>query len=153
YFLLTGRAPFQTNDAAAALARTMTDPLTPMRKPRPDVPTTLDDVVLRGLARDRGKRWRNLEDFRVALLPFVPGRHSMADVGWRVAAYLLDAAFLASAPFVLIFLFYLAVRPVLTPRGHGLLQLALGVALYVLLALVYFGVPESVWGGSAGKLL
>jgi tRNA A-37 threonylcarbamoyl transferase component Bud32 len=153
YFLLTGRAPFQTDDAAATLARTMTDRVTPLRKLRPDVPTTLDDVVLRGLARDRGKRWKDLEDFRVALLPFVPGRHSLAEVGWRVAAYLLDTAFIAFAEFVLIFLFYLAVRPVLTAQQHGLLQLALSASVYVLLVLLYFGVPESVWGGSPGKLL
>src|SRR6516165_7062087 len=30
YFLLTGRAPFESGDAAATLARTLSDPLTPM---------------------------------------------------------------------------------------------------------------------------
>jgi tRNA A-37 threonylcarbamoyl transferase component Bud32 len=153
YFLLTGRAPFQAgDDAAATLARTMTDPLTPMRKRRPDLPTTLDAVVLRGLARERGKRWRNLEEFRVALLPFVPGRHSLGEVGWRVGAYLMDAVFLIAMQFVLLFFAHWVIIShwgMPASRTQQLLELAATVTC----ALLYFGVPESLWGCSAGKLL
>jgi tRNA A-37 threonylcarbamoyl transferase component Bud32 len=155
YFLLTGRAPFQADDPAAALARTMTDPLTSMRKLRPEIPTTLDAVVLRGLARERGKRWRNLEDFRVALLPFVPGRHSLAEVGWRVGAFLLDAVFVTAVEFLFIFAASLLFTSFLLPeeKRGPLLAAVLNALGTVFAALLYFGVPESRWGGSAGKLL
>src|SRR5262249_28330490 len=53
YFLLTGRAPFDDTDPAAALARTVSDPLQPMRTFKPGLPRTLDEVVMKGLARDR----------------------------------------------------------------------------------------------------
>jgi hypothetical protein len=153
YFLLTGRAPFQSSDAAATLARTMTDPVTPLRRLRPEVPTTLDAAVLRGLARDRGKRWKDLEEFRVALLPFVSGRHSLAEVGWRAAAFILDAAFLFAVEFVLIFLVYLLLSQFLAlPFGPRLHQLITAVCT-VAVTLGWFGVPESVWGCSLGKRL
>ncbi len=66
YFLLTGQAPFDGGDAAATLARTVSDPARPMRRLRPELDPDLDEVVLRGLERDRGRRWRSLVDFRAA---------------------------------------------------------------------------------------
>src|SRR6185437_3411393 len=62
YFLLTGRAPFQTDDAMATLARIVSDDPPPMRSVRPDLPPALDKVVLRGLDRDRKRRYRDLDE-------------------------------------------------------------------------------------------
>ncbi|HZY89400.1 MAG TPA: serine/threonine-protein kinase, partial [Gemmataceae bacterium] len=76
YYLLAGRAPFQGGDAAAVLARTVADPVPPLRARRPEVPAALERVVLRGLERDRQRRWRDLDELRAALLPFAPGRLS-----------------------------------------------------------------------------
>ncbi len=90
YTLLVGRAPFQTGDAAATLARIVADDPPPLRDKRPDVPGTLERVILRGLERDRSRRWRDLEEFRLALLPFAPGRESPASLGTRFVALLLD---------------------------------------------------------------
>ena len=53
-----------------------------------------DAVVLRGLERDRSRRWRDLEEFRQALLPFVPGQLSMGSMGFRIGAYMLDYLFM-----------------------------------------------------------
>src|SRR5262249_58012761 len=86
YYLLTGKAPFEGDDAAATLARTVTDPLTPMRAHRPELPRTLDEVVRRGLARPRSQRWQSLDELRRALLPFVPGPPSLGGLGWRFGA-------------------------------------------------------------------
>ena len=49
----------------------------------------LEAVVHRGLERDPGRRWRNLQELRDALLPFVPGL-SMAGIGRRVGAFVMD---------------------------------------------------------------
>src|SRR5262249_47678393 len=57
YFLLTGRAPFQAAETMATLARKLSEEPPPMRSLRPELPAALDKVVLRGLARDRKRRW------------------------------------------------------------------------------------------------
>ena len=152
YYLLTGRAPFQNEntDAAAALARTLTDPTTPIRKRRHDVPTTLDAVVLRGLERARERRWPNLEAFRQALLPFVRDQRSWALLGWRVGAYLLDAAALFAASVLLGI-----GEAVLTT--HNILAGPWGSAMAHMLnnglPVLYFFLPEWLVGGSPGKVL
>lgn len=90
YFLLTGQAPFQGGDASATLARIVADPVPSMRTLRPEIPAALDQVVLRGLERQRERRWRGMDEFRDALLPFVPGHLSVAGLGPRFTAYLID---------------------------------------------------------------
>jgi eukaryotic-like serine/threonine-protein kinase len=90
YFVLTGRAPFQGNDAAATLARIVSDPAPSMRSIRPEIPVELDRIVLRGLDRNRDRRYRTMEDFAAALQPFAPGRLAIAGLGLRAAAYAID---------------------------------------------------------------
>jgi serine/threonine protein kinase len=74
YFLLAGRAPHQSGDPAATMARIVLDDAPSLRGLRPDVPPELDRVVLRGLERSRSKRWGDLGEFRKALQPFRPAR-------------------------------------------------------------------------------
>ncbi|HWE36541.1 MAG TPA: protein kinase [Isosphaeraceae bacterium] len=95
FYLLTGRAPFQQDDAAAAMARIVSDPAPPVRTSRPEVPRSLDQVILKGLEREPSRRWRNLDEFRAALLPFLPGHHSIAGVGLRVGGMIIDLVPLA----------------------------------------------------------
>jgi hypothetical protein len=97
FYLLAGRAPFQQEDAAAAMARIVSDPAPPLRTFRPEVPRSLDQVILKGLEREPSRRWRNLDEFRAALLPFLPGQHSIAGVGLRVVAMVIDLVPLAAA--------------------------------------------------------
>src|SRR6516225_2297037 len=72
YFLLAGEAPFRGKDAAATLARTVSESPTPLRRQRPEVPAALEKVIRRGLERSPERRWRTLDDFCAALLRFVP---------------------------------------------------------------------------------
>jgi hypothetical protein len=90
YHLLTGRAPYEGKDAAATLARTVSERAPRPRSLRPDLPRALERVVLRGLERDRDDRWRDLEEFRQALLPFTPARLAPAGPGPRLGAFLID---------------------------------------------------------------
>ena len=95
YCLLTGRAPFQGGDSAATLARIVSEAPPPMRSLRPRLPAALDRVVLRGLERDPAKRWRDLDEFQAALLPFLPDRLSIGGLGVRFGAFLIDYALFA----------------------------------------------------------
>jgi hypothetical protein len=154
YFLLTGRAPHQGGDAAATLARIVSEPAPPLRTWRKGLSPGLDRVVLRGLERDRKRRWRDLEEFRQALLPFAPGGLTAARPGWRLGAYLLDSLLLT--PLVVLtsrdFLRWAWGTGPLgrAPTEWGGARLALTLAA-VIPWLLYFVLLEGLWGQSLGK--
>jgi uncharacterized RDD family membrane protein YckC len=151
YFLLTGRAPFESRDAAAALARIVSDPAPPLRSVRPEIPAALDRVVLRGLERQRERRWRSLAEFREALLPFLPGHLSIGGLGVRFAAFLLDYFLLILVAYLLglALITYVPDRvmdPVADYRPAYLL-------LYTGPWVAYFTLSEALAGCSLGKWL
>jgi hypothetical protein len=90
YFLLTGKPPHHANDAAVALARIVSSDAPSVRSVRPEVWSALDQVVMRGLERDRKRRYRSLEELREALAPFLPGRVALGRFGLRAGAYAID---------------------------------------------------------------
>jgi hypothetical protein len=147
YFLLTGRAPFQDVDPAATLARAVTDPAPSMRRFRPELPRTLDEVVLRGLARSRRHRWQTLEDLRLALLPFLDSPPALDIIGWRATAFVVD--FLLFLPLLL--LVGLLV-PEVAPEAP-LAAFARSLAITISCGFLYFGLPEWWWGCTPGKWL
>ncbi len=56
YEMLTGAPPFPDTNLYAAMQRKMHDAPTPLRQARPEIPPTLEEVVLRALAQDpRGR--------------------------------------------------------------------------------------------------
>src|SRR5262249_59453264 len=61
-----------------------------MRWVRPSIPAALDRIVLRGLDRDKGKRWQDLESLRQALKRFLPGQMSFGGLANRFVAYVID---------------------------------------------------------------
>jgi tRNA A-37 threonylcarbamoyl transferase component Bud32 len=152
YFLLTGQAPFQGGDAAATLARIVADPVPSMRTIRPEISPTLDQVVLRGLERQRERRWRSMVEFRQALLPFVPGHLSMGSMGVRFAAFLVD--YLAITTIGSVFGFLIMLTGLMSQGELARRGLRWeGQLLSVLPWFVYFAVPEALWNCSFGKCL
>jgi hypothetical protein len=98
YFLLAGRPPFQESEASATLARIVSEPAPSLRDLRPEVPAAIDVAVLRGLDRDREKRWRDLAEFRATLLPFGPRLSSSSGMGWlRVVSTVVGTRAFGSA--------------------------------------------------------
>jgi uncharacterized RDD family membrane protein YckC len=153
YCMLTGRAPFQSSDAAVTLARIAADPAPPMRTLRPELPPALDEVVLRGLERDRLRRWRNLDELRNALLPFLPGQQAASGQGVRFGAFVIDyfVLMLISLP-IAVAMFIIDGADLMDPRSTSAYmpwQLLFGVVLWA----VCWCAPESVWGCSLGKWL
>jgi eukaryotic-like serine/threonine-protein kinase len=138
FFLLTGRAPFDRGDASATMARIVTDPAPSARQGRPEVPAGLDRAIRKGLERDRDRRFRDLDEFRDALQPFVPGHVPAAKVGLRIAAYLFDY-------FLLVVLLLVSFPFHLSEVGH--------FAISFLTTLIYYAIGDGIWGGSPGKWL
>jgi hypothetical protein len=149
YYVLTGKAPFQSDNAAVTLARIAADPAPTLRTLRPELPPALDAVALRGLERDRKRRWQSLEEFAEALRPFLPGRLSLANLGARFGAMAID--------YVLVTVIHLLLLPVEVWLGWTSLSdpsVAYAITPQLVLAaewIVYFGVFESLWSCSPGK--
>jgi hypothetical protein len=143
YYLLTGQAPFQHADGATVIARVVSEPVTPPRRLRPDIPRALEEVVLRGLERQRERRYPSLAAMREALLPLLPGQMSIAGLGLRVGAYLIDAL-----PFMVLgeIVGVLSIQRELTIRPVTMLLLTAPYFVYIWLA-------DGLWGQSVGKWL
>ena len=60
--LLTGRRPFPPGDPARVMAAHLHEPPPAPSSLRPGLPAALDEVVLRGLAKDPDRRWQRAGD-------------------------------------------------------------------------------------------
>ncbi|MCS5631702.1 MAG: RDD family protein, partial [Pirellulaceae bacterium] len=162
YFLLTGQAPFHGENAVSAMAKIVADPAPPIRERRPELHKSIADVVHRGLATDRDKRYKSMTDFRNALAQFLPVERSPASELLRLAAWLIDTAPLTwGAPRIYnIILFFFApadhTKEVFTSleridanNFYKYISFTIGVAILF----VYFVYFESRFGCTLGKKL
>jgi serine/threonine protein kinase len=74
YELLAGRVPFDGDGIAEVYLKVALEAAPPLRAFRPDLPEGLESVILRCLEKDREKRYRNVAELALALLPFAPDR-------------------------------------------------------------------------------
>ena len=150
YFLLTGKAPFDHEEASVAMARALTETPIPPRQLRPEVSPQLERIILRGLERDRSRRWQSLEELQRQLQALVPRRMTLSGSGARIVAYLLDELILR-----------LALIPLLLAGWHALGLTSLtqdpdwllwaDELLFAAVALVYFTLGDGLCRGSLGK--
>src|SRR5690606_31757833 len=70
YEMLCGRTPFESENPHGFVLKRLTEPPIPLlgRDPSIPIPPLLNDVVLRGLARDRDQRWPDALSFLQALV-------------------------------------------------------------------------------------
>ncbi|MDB5352946.1 MAG: prkC 16 [Planctomycetota bacterium] len=152
FYALTGRAPFQGQDAAATLAKIVSEPPPPLRSLRPELSAELERIILKGLERNRERRWRDLGEFATALIPFSPGRLRMGGLGLRIAAFVIDVN-LSKLAIIL----FLSTGRLVATRGRIVAILsdnfALSVGLDLAIFLISFFLIEPIWGASPGKWL
>jgi eukaryotic-like serine/threonine-protein kinase len=72
--LLTGKPPFLGESLPELVLRITNDPPPSLRSFRPEVPAALEAVILRCLEKDRQRRYPNVAELALALLPFAPKR-------------------------------------------------------------------------------
>lgn len=160
YFLLTGKAPFEgASDAMATMARIVSDDPSSIRDVRPDVSATLDQVILRGLARDRKKRWKDLDAFRNALLPFLPKATPIVGLSLRVGAVLTDFFLTYSIVWTIewlwewVHVYFLKASATASVDwkllGNPIYEAIIGPWVLIL----YFSLCETKWGCTPGKWL
>jgi len=145
YFLLAGQAPFQGKDAAATLARTVSEAPPPLHRLRPDVSPALERIIRRGLERSPERRWRSLADLRAALLRFVPSSLSIGGMGLRAGAIVIDVLICAA----LIWVFYWTYVQIAGAAADTLLT----TIVADLISIGYLALLEGTWGWTAGKWL
>jgi serine/threonine-protein kinase len=76
--LLTGDSPFQAETMPQLVVGIMSSPPPPLRQKRPEAPRGLEQVILKCLDKDRGKRFQTIGDLALALLEFAPKRSKVS---------------------------------------------------------------------------
>jgi serine/threonine protein kinase len=89
FFLLTGNTPFK-GDAMSVTAQIISDKPPACSSLNQRVPKDLDTVIAKCLEKEPSKRFQTLEELKLALLPFATQRESIADIGRRLAAFMID---------------------------------------------------------------
>jgi serine/threonine-protein kinase len=96
YHLLTGRAPFDSDNALALLLKHVQEPLVPIREVEPSCPAALAEVVQRMLSKNRADRFESFDLVMEALesidLDPVEGVESEAPPGQGAALVSLAAS-------------------------------------------------------------
>jgi eukaryotic-like serine/threonine-protein kinase len=95
YELLTGVSPFSGDTMPELVLKIVSSAPRALRNSRPDAPDGLEDVILRCLEKDPGKRFQTVGELAPALLPFAPKR-ARRSVD-RISLVLKAAGFGASA--------------------------------------------------------
>ncbi len=72
--LMVGTPPFYAESVTELVMKVASDPPPPLRTFRPDAPAGLDAAIGKCLEKDRSRRYRNVGELALALLPFAPNR-------------------------------------------------------------------------------
>lgn len=94
--LLTNRVPFHGNTVHATCATVMCDEPVPLRSLRPDVPVSIEQIVLRCLKKDAEHRYPSVRELAQELAPFASPEWSQADS--RVRRILGEAGDASESP-------------------------------------------------------
>jgi uncharacterized RDD family membrane protein YckC len=149
YHLLTGRPPHDTADFVKLISEVLDKAPPSPDKLRTEIPAGLAKVVMRCLAKDRAARYPSYAALRDALLPFNSTAPSPAVIGLRFVAGMVDEL-VAYLPSLALLLWFGrdAVENVSVQRS---LAAAVVVVGFLLWDLLYYAVPEGLWGASVGK--
>jgi hypothetical protein len=156
FYLLAGRGPF-TGDVTAVIAQIASDPAPALRGLCPAVPRELDRIIARTLEKDPEQRYARLGQLRQALFPFATGGTSIADLGRRLAAFMVDIVLLRMLfvpAGIAVALATQAAGGTPDARAARLAEVQFIMVLVTwVLRLAYFAVGEGTWGCGVGKLL
>jgi len=151
FTLLTGRAPFEGDNAVQVVANAVNQKPKPLSALREDVPPGLERVVARCLAKEPDGRYADYPALRDALLPFSSEEPEPASMTLRAPAGWIDYLIAFLTPYVILML---AVGNDEFHLGF-LMERTLYSARYYIaflsFGLLYFSIAEGIWGAGIGK--
>ena len=153
FFLLTGHPPFEADNFVKLLSLVLEAPPPSPVKFRAEIPQGLARILLRCLAKPRGDRFKDYAELRRALFPYSSTAPVPAPLGLRFVAGAIDLFLITGVTDVAQLVAWGTLAPLITPesfRSPKLFAAALGGVTFWLL---YYAVPEGLWGASAGKAL
>jgi serine/threonine-protein kinase len=71
YEMLTGSPPYHRGDHMSVMYQHVQGRARPPGEVNPDLPQELSDIVAKAMAVDKGKRFQTMEEFKLALQPFL----------------------------------------------------------------------------------
>lgn len=152
YYLLTGKLPFDADNAVKLIAVVMSGTPTPLAQYRSDVPPALAAAVMKCLARSRDERFADYASLRAALEACRPVEHAPAPIVRRLGAGAIDSYLMS--------ILSLPVLAALRPLGIGVAMTvndprysALQAMAALPFELLIYGVLEGLTGWTPAKRL
>ncbi len=152
YFLLTGKLPYDADNAVRLIAIVMSGTPTPITTYRSDIPPALETVITRCLARKREDRFADYASLRAALEACQPVQEEAAPLLRRIAAGLIDSWLISMVVSAIFSIVKPADVDLATYAADPRLQLRQAL-LALPVELLWYGALEGLTGWSVGKWL
>ncbi len=143
YYLLAGKAPFESPNAAQVIAKIASADPPPFRESDVDVPKGVESIVMKGLARDRSKRYESFAQMRNALLPIVAPKEEVASIRRRVLAMLIDSVVISTLAAIVLLTLW---GPPTLQENHPILNSLAGTVISFLYLFLFEGLFSSTLG-------
>lgn len=143
YFLLAGKAPFESPHAAQVIARIASSDPPPFSSVEIQVPEELERIVMKGLSRDSTKRYQSFAEMQADLLALLAPKPETATLARRIIAGLADNFLMSMVSGVLA----LAFLPKWLMEDSRIFASLSGV----LISAIYFFFSEATFSSSLGK--
>lgn len=143
YYLLAGKAPFESPHAAQVIARIVSSDPPSFKSIGIVVPPAVEQIVMKGLARDASKRFASFTLMRIELHATIQPKSEPATLARRSLAWIADYFLMTSiAAAFMIFLF----------SAKDLSQDPITANLLGMVTVFfYYFIQESIFGTSIGK--
>ncbi len=153
YTLLTGRAPFEGDNAVQVVANAVNKAPKPLNELRDDLPPGLQQAAARCLAKEPEDRYTDYSALRNALLPFNSRKPEPASMNVRGSAGWIDYLIAFLPIYILLMLlvgnkefhFRLFIDRTFYSARYYITFLSFGF--------LYFSIVEGIWGAGLGKRL
>jgi uncharacterized RDD family membrane protein YckC len=153
FTLLTGRAPFEGNNAVQVVANVVNQKPKPLTELREGMPPGLERVVARCLAKEPDGRYADYTALRNALLPFSSKEPEPASMLIRASAGWIDYLIAFLPPYVALMFLVGSEELLVLPLVERTLYSAKYYVLLFSLGFLYFTIVEGIWGAGLGKWL
>jgi uncharacterized RDD family membrane protein YckC len=153
FTLLTGRAPFEGDNAVQVVANAVNQKPKQLSELREDVPHGLEQVVARCLAKEPDGRYAGYTALRNALLPYSSKEPEAASIVVRAGAGWIDYLIAFLPPYVALMFLVGGERLLVRPLVERTLHSARYYFLLFILGFLYFSIVEGIWGAGFGKWL